>query len=69
MLTLVKEGKYKEIEDEVNKIREEVSNTEDDMQQAQNIYLKRVKHGELSGYISEKLSGYISGHEYFWLEK
>jgi len=33
LLTLVKEGKYKEIEDEVNKIREEVSNTEDDMQQ------------------------------------
>ena len=34
MWRLVKEGKYKEIEDEVNKMREEVLKSDNDMQEA-----------------------------------
>jgi hypothetical protein len=41
-LRLVKKGKRKEIEDEVNKMREEVLKSENDMQEAKTNYFNHV---------------------------
>jgi site-specific DNA-adenine methylase len=51
LLQSIRSGEYKKIEDEVNKIREEVLKSEIDIQEAKTINLKRVKRGKISGYI------------------
>ena len=51
LLRLVRDDKYKEIEDDVNKKREEILFYEDDMIEAKKIYNEYVKQKDLKGYV------------------
>jgi len=57
LLKSIRSGEYKEIEDEVNKMREEILKYENDMIEAKKIYNNYIKNG--------KLSGYVLGNKYF----
>jgi hypothetical protein len=59
LLKSIRNGEYKDIENEVNKMREEILEYQNNMIEAKTIYLKHVKSG--------KLSGYILGHKYYKL--
>ena len=59
LLKSIRNCEYKDIENEVNKMREEILEYENNMIEAKTIYLKHVKSG--------KLSGYILGHKYYKL--
>jgi len=50
LLRLIKEGNYKDVEDDVNKIREEILTYEDDMESAKKIYLEYIKKNNISSY-------------------
>jgi site-specific DNA-adenine methylase len=51
LLRLVKDDKYKELEDDVNKKREEILLYEDDMIEAKKIYVEYIKQKDLKGYV------------------
>ena len=51
LLRLIKDGNYKDVEDDVNKKREEILTCEDDMDKAKKIYLEYVKNGKINGYL------------------
>jgi len=56
LLKIIRSGEYKEIEDEVNKMRDEILEYENDMIEAKKIYINYIKNG--------KVSGYLLGHKY-----
>lgn len=51
LLRLVRDDKYKEIEDDVNKKRAEILLYEDDMVEAKKIYLEYIKQQDVKGYL------------------
>ncbi len=51
LLRLVRDDKYKQIEDEVNKKREEILSYEDDIIEAKKIYLEYIKQKDVKGYV------------------
>lgn len=51
LLRLIKDGNYKDVEDDVNKKREEILTYGEDMEKAKKIYLEYVKNGKINGYI------------------
>lgn len=51
LLRLIKDGNYKDVEDNVNKKREEILTYGDDMNKAKKIYLEYVKNGTVNGYL------------------
>jgi len=51
LLKCVRNGEYKNIENEVNKMREEILKHENNIIEAKTIYLNYIKSGKLSGYI------------------
>ena len=51
LLRLIKDGNYKDVEDDVNKKREEILTYGDDMDKAKKIYLEYVKNGKINGYL------------------
>lgn len=51
LLRLVRDDKYKEIEDDVNKKREEILLYEDDMIEAKKIYVEYIKQKDLKSYV------------------
>ena len=51
LLRLVRDDKYKEIEDDVNKKREEILLYEDDMIESKNIYVEYIKQKDVKGYV------------------
>ncbi len=51
LLRLVRDNKYKDIEDEVNKKREEITLYEDDMIEAKKIYVEYIKQQDVKGYL------------------
>ena len=57
LLKSIRNGEYKDIENEVNKMRKEILEYENNTIEAKTIYLKHVKNG--------KLSGYLLGHKYY----
>jgi site-specific DNA-adenine methylase len=59
LIRLIKDGNYKDVEDDVNKKREEILTYGDEMDKAKKIYLEYVKNG--------KVNGYLLGHKYFKL--
>lgn len=63
LLKLVRSGEYKEIEDDVNKKREEILGYEDDMIEAKKIYLNYIKSSK--GLNNGDIRGYIFSHKYF----
>jgi len=50
-LKSIKDNKYKEIENEVNKKREEILLYEDDMIEAKKIYVEYIKQKDVKGYV------------------
>jgi len=62
LLKIIRSGEYKEIEDEVNKKREEILGYEDDMIEAKKIYLNYINNGKVSGYLlGKKYKSIIAG--------
>jgi site-specific DNA-adenine methylase len=57
LLRLIKYGNYKDVEDDVNKKREEILTYGDEMDKAKKKYLEYVKN--------EKINGYLFGHKYY----
>lgn len=57
LLKIVRSGEYKEIENELNIMIQEILKYENDLIEAKKIYNNYVKNG--------KLSGYILGHKYY----
>jgi site-specific DNA-adenine methylase len=57
LLRIIKKGEYKEIQDDVNRKREEILTYEDDKETAKNIYNNYIKN--------EKINGYILAHKYY----
>jgi site-specific DNA-adenine methylase len=51
LLRLIKDGNYKDVEDDINEKREEILTYGDDMDKAKKIYLEYVKNGEVNGYL------------------
>jgi site-specific DNA-adenine methylase len=51
LLKLIKDGNYKEVEDDFNKIIKEIYAYEDDMDSAKKIYLEYIKKNNLTAYI------------------
>ena len=51
LLRLVRDDKYKELEDDVNKKREEILSYEDDKIEAKKIYVEYIKQKNLKGYV------------------
>lgn len=51
LLRIVKDEKLKEIEDELNKIREEILTYEDDMIEAKKIYIEYIKQKNINAYV------------------
>lgn len=51
LLKSIRSGEYKEIEDEVNKMKDDLVKYENDMIEAKKIYINYIKKGKLSGYI------------------
>ena len=51
LLRLIKDVNYKDIEEDVNKKREEILTYEDDMNKAKQIYLEYIKNKKISGYL------------------
>ena len=51
LLKSIRSGEYKEIEDEVNIMREEILKYENDMIEAKKIYINYIKKGKLNGYV------------------
>jgi len=60
LLRLIKDGNYKDVEDDVNKKREEILTYADDMDKAKKKYLEYVKN--------KTINGYLLGHKYFKLK-
>lgn len=62
LLKIIRSGEYKEIEDEVNKMREEILEYENDMIEAKKIYINYIKNGKVSGYLlGKKYKSMIAG--------
>ena len=57
LLKSIISGEYKDIEDEVNKMKDDLVKYENDMIEAKKIYHNYIKNG--------KLSGYVLGNKYF----
>lgn len=51
LLKSIRSGEYKDIEDEVNKMKDDLVKYENDMIEAKKIYINYIKKGKLSGYI------------------
>jgi site-specific DNA-adenine methylase len=51
LLRIVRDDKYRELEDDVNKKREEILSYEDDMIEAKKIYVEYIKQKDLKGYL------------------
>lgn len=51
LLRIIKEGKYQEIQDDVNRKREEILTIFDDSETAKNIYVNYIKNEKVNGYI------------------
>ena len=51
LLKIIRSGEYKDIEDEVNKMREEILEYENDLIEAKKIYINYIKNGKVSGYV------------------
>ena len=59
LLRLIKDGNYKDVEDDVNKKREEILTYGDDMDKAKKKYLEYIKNGTVNCY--------FIGHKYYTL--
>ena len=51
LLRIVRDDKYRELEDDVNKKREEILSYEDDMIEAKKIYVEYIKQKDVKGYL------------------
>jgi site-specific DNA-adenine methylase len=69
LLKVVRSGEYKEIEDDVNKKREEILGYEDDMIEAKKIYLNYIKSSKDASHKglnnNGDITGYIFSHKYY----
>jgi len=61
LLKSIRNCEYKDIENEVNKIREEILEYQNNMIETKTIYLKHVKSGKLSGYILHQCDISVQG--------
>ena len=57
LLRIIKKGKYEEIQNDVNRKREEIITCFDDIEKAKNLYINYIKN--------EKVNGYILANKYF----
>jgi site-specific DNA-adenine methylase len=51
LLRIIKDNNYKDVEDNINKVREEILNNADDINEAKSKYLKYLKNKDLNAYI------------------
>ncbi len=62
LLKIIRSGEYKEIEDELNKMVDEILEYENDMIEAKKIYINYIKNGKVSGYLlGKKYKSMIAG--------